>query len=128
MKSARGDRTNAGRLVKALVRLTEVMAKFPNDAAKISKEEEKVRAWLVIITVVVVVVVVVVGGGGGGGGCLFCDLQGSGRRAYFDPADTQAHLLVDQSQLAQRLSVSVRCACLRHFASFLSACALAHRC
>ncbi|CAM9632897.1 unnamed protein product, partial [Ectocarpus sp. 13 AM-2016] len=45
VKSARSDRTNSGRLVKALVRLTEVMAKFPGDAAKISKEEEKVMAF-----------------------------------------------------------------------------------
>lgn len=43
MKSARSERTNSGRLVKALVRLTEVMAKFPGDAARISKEKEKVR-------------------------------------------------------------------------------------
>ena len=52
MKSARSDRTNSGRLVKALVRLTEVMAKFPNDAAKISKEEEKVRFRFLLLLVV----------------------------------------------------------------------------
>ncbi|CAM9518784.1 unnamed protein product, partial [Scytosiphon promiscuus] len=45
VKSARSDRTNSGRLVKALVRLTEVMAKSPGDAAKISKEEEKVLSF-----------------------------------------------------------------------------------
>lgn len=43
MKSARSDRTNSGRLVKALVKLTETMAESPTDAAKISKEEEKVH-------------------------------------------------------------------------------------
>ncbi|CAN0063446.1 unnamed protein product, partial [Discosporangium mesarthrocarpum] len=42
VKAVRKGRTNAGKLVKALVKLIEVMTRHPNDAAKVSKEEEKV--------------------------------------------------------------------------------------